>query len=181
MKVKSMSTIVVDEWGEVAWDSMLTEDGHKSDAVIPKVLMCRKALWGVIGDVSAAHFLLQEHIRTGEDIYKLAEKVSDQYDWQLLKLPFDYSAVMLFTDPEPWGAPMKTPFAIGTGKLYATGAMAAGADAGHACEIAARFDNSTGGTIYSVNLHEIKTSRLNEHVPLKELRDTAGRPIPRIG
>ena len=58
------------------------------------------------------------------------------------------------------------PWAIGSGREYAIGAMAQGADAEQAVAIAARFDPYTGGAIKTVPIESMKRAPLSNFLPL---------------
>lgn len=58
------------------------------------------------------------------------------------------------------------PWAVGSGREYAMGAMAANADAQQAVAIAARFDAWTGGPIRSVSIEAMKRAPASNFKPL---------------
>lgn len=55
-------------------------------------------------------------------------------------------------DDRSWVVEAQAPVAVGSGGDFAMGAMAAGATAEQAVEIAARFDVNTGGLVQAINL-----------------------------
>ncbi|AFQ96730.1 peptidase HslV family [Erwinia phage phiEaH2] len=64
-----------------------------------------------------------------------------------------YAGGQYENDEMPWLTKVAAPIAVGSGAEFAIGAMAAGASAGDAVSIAARFDVNTGGEIREIS-HE---------------------------
>lgn len=72
--------------------------------------------------------------------------------WSLLVI--DAAGAAIYHNTAPYRDRVEVPFAIGSGGDYALGAIAAGADARRAIEIAALYNTSTGGEIQVINIAE---------------------------
>lgn len=66
-----------------------------------------------------------------------------------------YAGGQYSDDETPWLARVSPPIAVGSGAEFAVGAMATGASAEFAVEIASRFDVNTGGGVQV--LHPVKS------------------------
>jgi hypothetical protein len=150
-------TTIIATLEEIAGDGLSCD---RSDRILgyreEKIRVRDGAIYAVSGAACVRDALIIWH-KKGADPKEIP-KLEDGYGWTMLVI--DAKGAFLLTSSAPYKDPVDLPFALGSGGDYALGAIAAGADARRAIEIAAIYDRSTGGEIQVVNITQALTGEL---------------------
>lgn len=138
-----MTTIVASLTGMAA-DTRVTWDDDSTSPGI-KIFVCGEELIGTAGDVAAGSRFLEWYKSGGK---KRKPKLTK--DFKAIKLGKD--GIFLIDHDSEWVKIDDTFYAIGSGAPYALGALSMGASVKEAVEIAAKYDNWTGGIITVLEL-----------------------------
>lgn len=130
----------------LAFDSQTTCGNHR-DLNVTKAVKRRGAIAAVAG-TSAMGLKFLDWFRTGMVGDPPEAGEGDESFWGLIVTPDR----LLIWNSAGWLTGKSEPYTLGSGGTYALGAMAAGADARTAVEIAARYDTGTGGEITVLTL-----------------------------
>ncbi len=146
-----MTTIIVTA-DEVAGDG-LAKNGHDRilSRSVKKIHVCKGHIYAFAGAGSMMEPLMQWHWRDGCAPDKLPKSDQDG-GWSMIVI--GPNERLFYTSKQPYADIIEVPFAMGFGGDYALGAVAAGADARRAIEIACMYDAYTGGDIQVVNIAE---------------------------
>jgi ATP-dependent protease HslVU (ClpYQ) peptidase subunit len=141
-------TTVAWDGGTPAFDSQTTCGNHR-DLNVTKAVRHRGVIAAVAG-TSALGLKFLDWFRSGMqgDPPEAGSGDDDSY-WGLIVT----KDRLLIWNSAGWLAGVNEPYTLGSGGTYALGAMASGADARTAVEIAARYDVNTGGKITVLSLH----------------------------
>lgn len=157
-----MTTIAFDG-KTLASDSQLTLGDLRLDSHTQKIFQPnageswyvngeRAVAFGVSGKLSAVQAVRKE-LASGMSGYRGLTTDSrfpkgESFKYLVITEAGEVYAGGQYSDEEtPWLARVSPPIAVGTGSEFAVGAMATGASAEFAVEVAARFDINTGGAV----------------------------------
>mgnify|MGYP001607141193 CR=1 FL=1 len=147
-----MSTIAWDGVSVVA-DGQASAAGIITDLDIRKIRVESALVYALVG-VSPLFDRLIAWYLAGADPDK-APKPLKEDGWGLVVFGARADgSVMQFTDECPYGDAFQPPWAWGSGRLIALGAMYAGCSAEEAVRIAVERDVNTGGEIQMINIAE---------------------------
>lgn len=142
-------TVIVWDGKVLASDMQSTNAGLKRKAT--KIRKIGGRLYGVSGDWDRAQMLFR-WIESGKRPEDWPEFQKGNDDWVgLLEIREDGSAWKFERVPEPYRCE-EDYFAMGSGRDYAYGALAMGADAETAVRIASSFDNGCGMGVLTLTL-----------------------------
>jgi hypothetical protein len=141
----------------VAWDgkTLASESratrGHEIAPWAEQKLFVREGkVYASAGEGNLTEPLMTWHA-AGGDIDK-APKGDPETGWTLLVIGHD--GAYIYTSSSPYPYKITSPYAMGSGKQFALGALHAGKSAKEAVEIACRLDVWSGGEIQVVDIAE---------------------------
>ena len=143
-----MTTIAVDVFGRVAWDSQMTHINERLFPVHQKVWVEDGCILGAAGDVGAAQ-MLGSWFRNGARFQRKPDG-----DWDLLVVRPDRT-LWIYDSSFNTAVEIISPYAIGSGGCYAKAAMAAGARADVAVKIACTFDIYSGLPVHTLDFNDV--------------------------
>lgn len=150
-------TIIVYRDGVLAGDRMCSTDYDLINGYHTKIHSHRGVSWGGCGSAQdCAAF--NEWVTTGRSNANMPELDNDK-DTGFIGLVIETDGTIRHYNGRLYSFPIENPFhAIGNGDMVAYGAMAMGATAEQAVEIASRFVLGCGGGIDVLRLHEAEAA-----------------------
>lgn len=143
-----MSTIAV-TLSEIAADGQATRGNDRSSIATRKIIVEKTRIYAAVGNAAILK-PLADWYAAGRN--PDATPVCDpEDDWTLIVID-RADGMVIIENSSPYPIPLVPPYAIGSGRDFAMGAMLAGASARQAVEIACARDIYSGGAIQSVDL-----------------------------
>lgn len=145
-----MTTIAIDEWGLIAWDSQTTYLNTRVFLTKDKVIFDPKLdlIIAGAGDLGAVQ-MVPSWLRGGKKKDKKPEGAWDAFT-------FDKNhRLLLYANDLNTAVEVCLPYAIGSGSTAARSAMAARADAKSAVEIACTFDIFSSLPVNTLHINDI--------------------------
>lgn len=145
-----MTTIAIDKAGSVAWDSQITYGSRKAMVLEPKVIVRDGYTFCMCGMLHACMAFVNWYCAT------IDKPPSPQIDaeYTVVVIEPNGNALQYTEQSKGYGTMVMLPHALGSGSDFALGAMAMGASALRAVEIAGKFDVYTSGPYFTHKLEK---------------------------
>lgn len=144
-----MTTIITDGI-TIASDGMICSGGARVSMKDKKILVEDGVIYALAGTQCLMRPLI-DWVKAGADVEK-APKAGTDNSWGLLVI--DRSGARHYHYQCPYPEPIDLPWATGSGRDWALGALKAGASPAEAVRVACEIDISSGGDIQVIDIAE---------------------------